>query len=662
MNILFLLLLTVCSMHSMVLAASPIALRGSTTTNGQEQSRRRLIEGTTCDLYLTDVLFKPNKDHPKGYSKEQWVCEFSEEESQQIGGLKFVDLINAQNIVADAKSGRSTLTVSEAIVDMEDSTMRLPQDALYEIGTHDRRKLAAKTGDLSTLVIRLIDSGNVEPTADRSQLKNDVFDDSSSLKSQFTACSHNKLRIKPYSGITINNRAINDGIVDVQLDFNVRTGDRGSLQSAAFKSATAQIGDLNDDKYDIVMFCVPPGTGEWLAYAFSNHKFSFYNDDYCQYVSAQVHEVGHNLGLAHSGEINQGKYNDQTGYMGFSYAADDQRMCFNAAKSYQLGWYDDQVKSIDPLNKRGSAIRRFKLNGVSDYGKDPNALIVLRLMQRNISENDYYIGFNRKIGMNGNTLEDWNGVTIVRKDIGAPTEYGQSTKMAGLHPGENYNIPNFNGKSDVQIKFVASLDNTEAIIEVIDVDRATKKGLMGSVEEPPCKDYVIEVKTDEYPADNSWSIREDGGIGLAYYASPVFTEKFYTYKVEVCLPYNKRYKFEIMDMYSDGMCCLQGTGSYRAYDRETEEVLFSGGENFDIESHTFQVGENPNPPPDPPPMDEDDSCQDKIGKFQWKRTGKGRKVSKKRGCSSIARKNKCEAIDIHGNPLWESCMKSCQRC
>ena len=83
--------------------------------------------------------------------------------------------------------------------------------------------------------------------------------------------------------------------------------------------------------------------------------------------------------------------------MGISYGKDDQRLCYNPAKSYQLGWYDDKVKTIDPLSRDSdddtgqTGMSLFTINGVSDYDKNDEALIVLRLEQIS-SEKDFYIG------------------------------------------------------------------------------------------------------------------------------------------------------------------------------------------------------------------------------------------------------------------------------
>jgi len=260
---------------------------------------------------------------------------------------------------------------------------------------------------------------------------------------------------------------------------------------------------------------MPLGTGTWVAYAFVNHKFSFYNNLWCSSVSSQMHEVGHNLGMGHSGKFVQVSnndddkkyvtYADRTGVMGFSYKQDDQRICFNPAKSYQTGWYSDQTLAIDPLDMDGAntndgrntatttGTHRFVLNGVSDYQQNPEtALVVLRLEHTTPVESDSdndrvdtscYIGYNRKHGVNADTVEDENKVTVVCRELGTglglphheALYFGQSTKVAALDVGESHVIENFEHAKHVQIRYVGNDSEhggRDAIVEVVNLSRA----------------------------------------------------------------------------------------------------------------------------------------------------------------------------------------------
>ena len=48
-----------------------------------------------------------------------------------------------------------------------------------------------------------------------------------------------------------------------------------------------------------------------IAYAYYNSYLSVYRNDWCNYHSVQLHEIGHNLNFRHSGEGND-KYDDRT--------------------------------------------------------------------------------------------------------------------------------------------------------------------------------------------------------------------------------------------------------------------------------------------------------------------------------------------------------------
>ena len=65
------------------------------------------------------------------------------------------------------------------------------------------------------------------------------------------------------------------------------------------------------DIADHIMYCLPPGTMRIIAYGYINSWLTVFQDNWCTYVSSQVHEIGHNLNLHHSNE--NGEYKDQSG-------------------------------------------------------------------------------------------------------------------------------------------------------------------------------------------------------------------------------------------------------------------------------------------------------------------------------------------------------------
>lgn len=154
-------------------------------------------------------------------------------------------------------------------------------------------------------------------------------------------------------------------------------------------------------------------------------------------LSAQMHEVGHNLGLAHSNEA--GPYNDQSGMMGYSYSQDDgPKMCFNSAKSWQLGWFTNKQATFNVADGFWSG----RLIGQVDY-QNAAALADDRVLLKlnTVSSTDYYVSFNRKTGVNSGTVEGGNQVVLHR--AGEGNAYAESELLAKLSAAGSYTIENF---------------------------------------------------------------------------------------------------------------------------------------------------------------------------------------------------------------------------
>ena len=170
----------------------------------------------------------------------------------------------------------------------------------------------------------------------------------------------------------------------------------------------------------------------------------YYSSHYhirCNYVSAQLHEIGHNLNLAHSNEGTT-TYADQSGMMGYSYSSESSpRMCFNAAKNYQLGWYSDKTKVITPGASTDSCFAG-ELYGTAFYENAAAQTVGIKVNNSG-SSTDVYIMFNAATGIQSGTREGGNTVMVVTA-AGEGTGYAESTLYAKLSPSTTgYSLPGF---------------------------------------------------------------------------------------------------------------------------------------------------------------------------------------------------------------------------
>jgi hypothetical protein len=171
-----------------------------------------------------------------------------------------------------------------------------------------------------------------------------------------------------------------------------------------------------------------------------NRGLSVYNDDLCTSVSSQMHEIGHNLNLGHSSQGTE-KYGDQSGMMGYSYrSSETPKMCFNAAKAWQLGWYEDKAEVFTPGKSGWGYEQTFSIGSLVNYSTSNNKVLI-EIPQPNLRLN-YYIGFNAANGFNSGVREGADQVLVFEKPW---IDGNDSWRQADLSGGEGYTISNFDG-------------------------------------------------------------------------------------------------------------------------------------------------------------------------------------------------------------------------
>lgn len=202
-------------------------------------------------------------------------------------------------------SGETMLEIPlHTLIDMETLTLKLASapklvnTIVVDEGFRNRRRLqtrARASGRKTVLVIR-VQATNRATSPSESQLASDVFGDNgdvNNLRSQYLACSHNKMEFAKAADRDGRSTSIRNGVVTIHSGTSTSVGDRRML-SALYGQLQNQFSTDPRNLADFIMFCLPPGTMDErdIAYAWMNDYRSVYNDVHCSHVSAQMHEIG----------------------------------------------------------------------------------------------------------------------------------------------------------------------------------------------------------------------------------------------------------------------------------------------------------------------------------------------------------------------------------
>eukprot|EP00546_Thalassionema_frauenfeldii_P004699 CAMPEP_0178923094 /NCGR_PEP_ID=MMETSP0786-20121207/16525_1 /TAXON_ID=186022 /ORGANISM="Thalassionema frauenfeldii, Strain CCMP 1798" /LENGTH=1178 /DNA_ID=CAMNT_0020597545 /DNA_START=131 /DNA_END=3664 /DNA_ORIENTATION=- len=359
------------------------------------------------------------------------------------------------------------------IADLEGKRVDNSDSSGIELAHRRHRNLAVKLQGESTLaIIRVKGKNNIQPAKSASQLS-DIFFGTNSINDanaqyfskRYEACSFGKKKFIPATGT-----GFVDGVMELYIDFAITNQNIFMLQNEIINALATQFGDFVHNTYDHIAFIMPSGTRyedngplNWMAYAYMTSYLSVFNDQATQYLSHQVHEIGHNLGLMHS-SFGNNEYGDKSGIMGYGYKMENgPLMCFNGAKSWQLGWYREKAIEINNLNDISR--RSVYLSFFGEYPKVPSHSVDDCVL---LKVGDYHLIYNLAKGINVGTQEFRNQVTVtymrssrqVSRNNGALGSTGASITISNQVVIEFCGVVNRGGVDQVKLSLRSTSESS----------------------------------------------------------------------------------------------------------------------------------------------------------------------------------------------------------
>lgn len=417
------------------------ALRGSKT-----QELRKLEsaeEPLVCRITTVDTMIGSSSDSKSSGTEEYDACIpiIDGEESHKILRISLDATLRAK-YAEQVERGQLLVSVPGAVIEggellVPDATKIEVYDEVPEHFRHLRslRELTS-TGIVSVLVVRVSTSDGKSPGASLSEIQDQLFGDGVSMSSQYKSCSNDKLNV------------VDGGGIDLTLDRPSGSFSQVSDLTDAAVTRLMQVKGVSNvnSLADKIFFCQPSIVGGWLAVAPVNHWRLSFNDQWCVSHSATMHEFGHSLGLLHSGKGSD-DYGDESGYMGYGVKSSTGPIkCFNGIKNWQLGWYGDRAVEVS-----SSSPTKVNLASFVDVASTTSEQAVLLKV-----DNKYYVQYNRAKGMNSETGDAANKVTIV-------TSVSSGSRLVGQIDTSN---SRFSGDNDLVIE-VCSKDSSSGIESMV---------------------------------------------------------------------------------------------------------------------------------------------------------------------------------------------------
>jgi Gametolysin peptidase M11 len=268
----------------------------------------------------------------------------------------------------------------------------------------------------SVLVVRILSAGSSDSDGSilENELRNVLFDDANySVQRQMQDCSGGRiiLQLERIVAVTVSSVSRTSGDVEAWTTAAAEQvlSQHFTMQDVNVMGYKEQLRNLADHVLLILPNTFP--SSQFVANAEVGRSLCVFSIEWMQSMSAFMHEMGHNLGLRHSGKGDSQPYADRTGYMGVSTPiAWAPQKCYNAAQHWQLGWYSEHQWSL--VNQDISSPRLISLAAFPDHQKVSSGQYAILLQLTD----SIYVQFNRAKSYNRGTDMMPDQVVVVRDD------------------------------------------------------------------------------------------------------------------------------------------------------------------------------------------------------------------------------------------------------